>query len=138
MGLFHDGTAGEFYSRTEEQLFRVQGLDYVSSQSVPLVLLVGEHTAGFPEILAAGLQAEGRAQVVGGPTAGMVETDSAFYLPDGSRAYIQSTSFRLLSGTEIGLTGIQPDLLVETRWDEIRPDEDPLLEAGLSLFGTAE
>ena len=137
-GIFGDGSVGEFYDRDQRQLVRIRGQDVLSSQTVPLVILVGEHTSGFPEILAAGLQATGRATVVGGRTSAAVETSLASYLPDGSRLLIESASFRLLDGTEIGRTGVVPSLEIESGWDQILPDEDPVLDAALEVLLRSE
>ena len=129
--IFGNGILGEFYDRGRHELVRVNGQDVLSSQTVPLAILVGEHTSGFPEIFAAGLQASGRAVLVGGHTAAAVETSSTFYLPDGSRMIIQSASFRLLSGEEVGPTGVMPDLVIEGAWDQITTTDDPVIDAAV-------
>jgi C-terminal processing protease CtpA/Prc len=98
------------------------------------VVLVGENTSGFAEILAAGLQKGRRATIIGSPTPGDIETITSFYLPDGSHVGIQSTSFRLLTGEDIGLNGIKPDLLIAAGWDEVLPEADPLIDAALGIF----
>jgi C-terminal processing protease CtpA/Prc len=136
--MFHDGSIGELYNRIDAQPLQVQGQDVFSSQSVPLVILVGENTTGFPEVFAAGLQMDERAIIVGAPTNGAVETSSTFFLPDGSRMFVQSTSFRLLNGEEIGNNGITPDFVVEAAWDDIQPNDDPVLERALLVLGTAK
>lgn len=136
--MFYDGEIGELYNRSQTQPLQVQGQDFFSSQTVPLVILVGENTTGFPEIFAASLQMHERAVVVGAQTTGEVETSSTFYLPDGSRMLVQSTSFRLPNGDEIGNNGITPDFVVDAGWDEIQPTEDPVLERALFVLGTAK
>jgi C-terminal processing protease CtpA/Prc len=133
--MFHDGNIGEFYSRTDSQPVSISGQDVLSSQTVPLIVLVGQNTTGFPEILAATLQASKRAVFVGAPTSGSIETSSSFYLPDGSLAFVESASFRLLSGEELGQNGIKPDVLIEADWDEVVPDADPVLEAAIESLG---
>lgn len=133
--LFQDGRVGEFYnSAQQEQAVAVQGEDFYSSQSVPLVILVGSHTRGFPEILAASLQAIDRAIVIGEKTPGAVETTTSFYLLDGSRIFVETTSFRLPNGEEIGTTGVQPDIPVEAGWDEVLPTDDPVFLAALQAL----
>jgi carboxyl-terminal processing protease len=132
--MFHNGEVGEFYNRTAEEVLQVSTRDVFNSQSVPLVILVGRNTTGFPEIFAAGLQTQARAVVIGETTPGAIETSSAFYLPDGSQAYIESTSFRLPGGDEIGNTGVIPDIPMDTSWDEILPDQDPVLERAIEYL----
>jgi carboxyl-terminal processing protease len=136
--MFEDGDLGEFYTRTASQEFSVSGQDVFGSQTVPLVALVGQNTVGFPEILAASLQANKRALIVGAPSSGSIETPSAFYLPDGSEAFIQTTSFRLPNGDELGQNGIKPDVPIEADWDEVVPDADPVLEAALEALGAVQ
>ena len=136
--MFSNGVIGEFYNRTESQIISINGQDTFGSQSVPLYVLVGQSTIGFPEILAASLQASKRAVVIGAPTTGTIETASTFYLPDGSQAFVQSTSFRLLSGEEPGLNGIKPNVQIEADWDEVVPSADPVLKAALEALGAEQ
>lgn len=134
--LFHNGGVGEFYnSAQQKQTVTVEGQDLYSSQSVPLIVLVGSHTSGFPEILAASLQANQRAVIVGETTPGAVETTGTFYLLDGSRIFVETTSFRLPNGDEIGNTGVLPDVLVEAGWDEVLPTDDPVFLTALQVLG---
>ena len=132
--LFHDGNVGEFYNSEQEQVLNINGEDQFSSQTVPLVILVGKSTSGAPEILAAGLQSGGRAKIVGATTLGAIEITTPFYLPNGALIRVESTSFRLLNGEEVGNKGVQPDLEVEAGWDEVMPDADPVLEAAIELL----
>ena len=132
--LFHNGNIGELYNRNEEQPVQVTGQDIAGSQTMPLVILVGRNTGGFAEILAASLQSYKRAVLVGEQTSGDIETQSAFFLPDGSRFFIDSTSFRLSNGDEIGNTGITPDTVVDAGWDEILPNNDPVLDQAVELL----
>jgi C-terminal peptidase prc len=134
--MFHDGPVGEFYNREAKELLRIEGQDAFGSQSIPLVILVGPNTEGFPEILAGSLQMHERATVVGMTTPGSIETTTPFYLPDGSRIFVESTSFVLPNGDEIGNSGVQPDVQVDADWDEILPDADPVLDAALDALGS--
>ena len=134
--LFHDGPVGEFYNSTQaEQSVSVEGQDYYTSQSVPLIILVGSHTTGSPEIFAASLQAGSRAVIIGDITPGAIETTSSFYLPDGSRVFVETTSFRLPNGTELGSTCVQPDIRLDAGWDDILPTNDPVLDQAIETLG---
>jgi carboxyl-terminal processing protease len=135
--LFHDGSVGEFYnSADQQQSVTVEGQDQFRSQSVPLVILVGSHTTGFPEIFAASLQAGKRAMVIGEATPGEIETTTSFYLPDGSLVFVETTSFRLPTGSEVGRTGVQPDLQLDAGWDDVNTENDPVLDQALEALGT--
>ena len=132
--MFSDGVMGEFYNRENEQALRVRGQDVFDSQSIPLVILIGQNTQGFPEILAASLQLQKRATIVGSATPGLIETTSSYYLPDGSRIFVETTSFVLPNGDKPGTGGVQPDVSVGAGWDEILPDADPVLEAAIEAL----
>jgi carboxyl-terminal processing protease len=132
--MFHDGPLGEFYNRNDKQLVEVTGQDTFGSQDIPLVILVGQNTTGFPEIFAASLQKYERAVVIGETTPGAVETTSSFYLPDGSQAFIATTSFALPNGGEIGTTGVLPDIAIEAGWDDILPEKDPVLDQAIETL----
>jgi len=137
--LFYDGNVGELYnSAKQKQVLTINGQDQFSSQSVPLIILVGENTTGFPEILAAGMQGGGRADIVGATTPGAIETTTPFYLPNGALIFVESTSFRLLNGEEIGNSGVQPDVEVEAGWDEVLPNADPIIEAAIKVLDGAQ
>ncbi len=133
--LFSTGALGEVYSRKDKQALEVKGQDIFNSQGVPLVVLVGQNTTGFPEVLAASLQLHRRAPVIGETTPGAVEATTAFYLPDGSQVFIETTSFRLLpGGAEIGTTGVIPDIEVNAAWDQILPGQDPVLDRAIKYL----
>ena len=129
--MFFSGEMGEFYTRNDQQSIKVEGQDVFGSQDVPLVVLVGQNTSGTPEILAASLQAHERATVIGEKTPGSIEGASSFYLPDGSELFIQTTSFMLPNGQEVGTEGVLPDVAVEAGWDEVHPNNDPVLEQAI-------
>jgi C-terminal processing protease CtpA/Prc len=79
-----------------------------------------------------------RATIVGATTPGSIETTSSYYLPDGSRIFVETTSFVLPNGEQIGTDGVQPDVQVEAGWDEILPDTDPVLEAAIETLRSQE
>jgi carboxyl-terminal processing protease len=132
--IFNDGVLGEFFNRKDKELIRLAGQDYFGSQSVPLVILVGKNTQGFPEIFAGSLQLQKRAVIIGETTPGGIETTTSYLLPDGSRIFLETTSFRLPNGGDIGDNGVRPDVRIEAGWDEILPNRDPVLNAAVEVF----
>ncbi len=133
--LFYNGNVGEFYNSAKQtQPLTIKGQDQYSSQTVPLIILIGKNTSGSPEILAASLQAGKRATLIGETTPGSIENTSSFYLPDGSRAFIETTSFRLPDGTDFGNTGVTPNVQVEAGWDAVLPNADPVLDAAIAAL----
>jgi carboxyl-terminal processing protease len=133
--MFYNGAMGEFYTRNGKQLVQVKGQDVFGSQKVPLVVLVGQNTSGTPEILAASLQMHKRATVIGEKTLGSIEGATSYYLPDGSELFVQTTSFVLPNGNDVGTEGVIPDVLVEAGWDDILPDSDPVLDKAIEHLG---
>lgn len=132
--MFSHGAMGEFYNREKKQTVEVKGQDTFGSQKVPLVVLVGQNTSGSPEILAGSLQVNKRATVIGETTPGAVETSSSYYLPDGSEVFIETTSFILPNGDELGTTGVIPDISLQQGWDEVLPNKDPVLDRAIQYL----
>ena len=131
LSIFRDGVIGEIYNRNDAQSIRITSQDIFGSQSVPLSILAGQNTQGFPEIFAASLQLHSRATVIGSNTPGSIEIRTSFFLPDGSRMFLETTSFRLEDGSEIGRSGVKPDVIVDAGWDEVLPNVDPVLDAAV-------
>ena len=132
--MFYNGAMGEFYTRNGKQLVQVKGQDVFGSQKIPLVVLVGRNTSGTPEILAASLQMHERAVVLGEKTPGSIEGATSFYLPDGSEIFVQTTSFVLPTGEDVGTTGVVPDVAIQAGWDEILPEDDPVLDRAIETL----
>jgi C-terminal processing protease CtpA/Prc len=75
-----------------------------------------------------------RAVVIGEKTPGSIEAATSFYLPDGSEIFIQTTSFSLPNGEEVGTNGVAPNIEVEAGWDEILPNQDPVLDRAIEYL----
>ena len=134
LSLFYNGKIGEFYNIAKQtNPLTITGKNSFSSQTVPLIVLVGQNTNGFPEILAGSLQAGKRATVLGEATPGAIETTNSFYLPDGSRIFVEIASFRLSNGEDLG-NGVTPDITVAAGWDDVLPNADPVLDKAIELL----
>jgi carboxyl-terminal processing protease len=128
LSAFTDGEAGAFYTRDQEQVLTVEGVNFYNSQTIPLILLVGPDTQGLPEVFAAALQSVERGYVMGMPTPGEIETMAPYPLPDGSTLAVATLSYRDQLGNEIGLTGVIPDLLIEVDWGDVNNNNDILVQ----------
>ena len=104
-------------------------------RGLPLVVLVDGDTASYAELLAAILQREGRALIVGTPTSGNTETIYAYTLKDGSRLWLAQEGFRLQNGTNLEGVGVQPESVVDVDWTHYSEDDDPQLLEALRLLG---
>lgn len=134
LALFADGNLGTVHSRLEDQPLLIEGEDVYGSQDLPLAIIVGPDTNGAIEVFAAAMQASGRAVVIGLPTPGAVEVMSEYILPDGSRALIATQSYRTPEGTDIGLSGVLPDVAVNVDWDAVTESDDPVRDAAVEAL----
>jgi carboxyl-terminal processing protease len=132
--LFGNGELGEYYTRDGIDTLIIEGRNLAGSQTVPMMILVGPDTEGSPEIFAAALQSSGRARLVGLPTPGAVEGFTEVPLPDGSRIFLATSSFRTQANVDLANSGLVPDVAVDSDWDEITSERDPVLGAALSLL----
>ncbi len=132
--LLGDGAMGQFATRAGEQPIVIPGVDLGNSQSIPLAILVGPDTSGAPEIFAGALQATGRAPLVGLPTNGSVLSFRQLTLSDGSLLTFADSSYITPGGSDLSLTGLAPNLLVQFDWDEVTPESDPVLQSAIDLL----
>ncbi len=134
LGLFTEGELGSQYSRSAQRALKVSGRDLAGSQSIPLILLIGPETRGASEVFAAALQATGRATLIGRPTPGQVLGFDHFMLPDGGEVFFGSSSYISPFGADIGMQGVQPDVPVAARWDQVSDENDAVIDRALLAF----
>ena len=129
--LFADGELGTIYYADGEQPITIPGRDLAGSQTLPLAILIGPDTEGRPEIFAAALQSVGRASLFGQRTAGTIEESVVVQLPDGSRLFVQASSYRNAAGREVG-DGVAPNVPVRGDWDSVTEEEDGIRDAAVA------
>jgi C-terminal peptidase prc len=137
LGEVTTGNLGNFESRDVYNNFDLdvpEGPLYKKYGGLPLVLLVDEGTRGDAEIMAAALQAEGRAMVLGKRTAGNTVSNETYPYPDGSVLSIAQWRFFLPDGTNIDGRGVTPDVEVGEDWTRYAEDNDPYIPAAVSLL----
>ncbi len=98
---------------------------------LPLVLLVDRETASAAEIVAAALQDNRRAVVVGENTYGKALVQSIRPLGNGAALRLTTAHYFTPSGADISLKGVTPDLHVV---DDPSTAADEPLQAALQLF----
>jgi carboxyl-terminal processing protease len=108
----------------------------VTPYAGPLVLLVDELSASTSEIFAAGLQALGRAHVVGVRTPGEALPSVPERLPNGDVLYHAIADFVSPLGAPIEGRGVTPDLVVPLSIRALRAVGDPPMEAALAWLAT--
>lgn len=137
LAYFTSGVMGYFVDRHGiERPFRVLGSEISGSSSIPLAVLVGPNTVSFGEIFAGILQDIRRAVLIGEPTLGNVELLWGYEFEDSSRAWIAQETFLPIndSSTNWEETGIIPDIVAPSNWDEITLDNDPAVQAAIDYF----
>ena len=138
MSLFVSGTLGEYSSRDGDRDLVIDGDPIHNSATVPLAVLVGEHTESYGEIVAGILGEREGTIVVGETTVGNVETLHGFAMPGGSMLWIAAEVFRPAGNPDADWErdGIVPDVIVPTDWEDITLDTDPAVAAAAAaLFG---
>lgn len=136
LAYFTNGPVGSLVQRQKEQPLAVTGKDIAGSQRIPLLVMIGKGTLSFGEVFAGILKDIGRADLIGEQTTGNVEVLTAYNLPDGSRALIANMTFRPYNhpGQDWEKTGISPDLVAPSDWDQVTLENDPAIQAALEYF----
>jgi carboxyl-terminal processing protease len=103
----------------------------LAPDDMPVVAIVNRGTASAAEIVAAALQGQNRAQIVGERTFGKNLVQEVFTAPGGGEYRITVARWTGPGGIDVGTGGLVPDVIV----DETAPGEDPALDLALSLLG---
>lgn len=136
LAYFTHGLVGHFVNRRSRAALTIPNRNIANSQKVPLVVLVGKGSASFGEIFSGILQDLGRAYVIGEVTNGNVEILYVYDFTDGSSAWIAHDAFQPLDhpNQDWEATGIIPDQLVSSSWDEVTTQTDPAVLTALEHF----
>ncbi|MBC8075362.1 MAG: PDZ domain-containing protein [Chloroflexales bacterium] len=130
LGHFTRGQVGIFFDQKTTKPLLVTENAGPDMRGTPLVVLVDHSTASYAEVMAAVLQREAGARVVGAPTAGNTETIYAYELAGGARLWVAQEGFKLLNGQNLEGRGVQPNSVVNVDWATYSEDDDPqILEA---------
>ncbi|NTW98205.1 MAG: PDZ domain-containing protein, partial [Oscillochloris sp.] len=133
VALFHDGgSIGTTSGRTTSEEQRIPGGKTITGISgVPIVVLISTETVSAAEMFAAGMQALGRARLVGMPSAGNTENLYTYDFADGSRVLLAEVAYRLPDGTQIEGRGVLPDRTIDSDWWRYAPEDDPQIIAAI-------
>ena len=93
----------------------------------PIAVLVDECTASTAEIMADGLQAIGRARVMGQRTAGLVLSAMTRPLANGDVFMFAVAGYTSAGGYALEGRGVQPDQPIAVSVDDFNASEDPVL-----------
>ena len=135
LAAFVEGEVGEYHSRLGNEPITIEPNDLADDYAdMPLVVLVDEDTEADAEQLAAILQDQGRATIVGTQTSGQTHGTTTVDFADGSLLQIVSFGFQLPSGETLEGVGVTPDVAVEADWLSYPESEDPFLLAALEAI----
>lgn len=97
--------------------------------TAPMAILVDAFTASSSEFFAAGMQALGRAQVFGEPSAGMALPALMLRLPSGDVLMHPIADHEDASGRRVEGVGVLPDVATPLTRRALRDGRDPALDA---------
>ena len=100
-------------------------------RDIPIAVLTNGGSGSMSEILAAALQENGLAKVIGTKTAGAVAAAIPSPLADGSGLLVTVQMINTPSGRVLNEVGLEPDMVVELDPDLFRIGRDTQLEAAL-------
>lgn len=103
----------------------------------PLVVIVDGSTGSTAEILSGGLQAIGRARVVGRTSMGAALPSIFEKLPHGWRLQTVTADFRLPDGQLVEGKGVVPDVPVAPRRADFEGGRDPYVATAIRELGRA-
>ena len=103
----------------------------LADPNLRLVVLTNRGTASAGEVVAAALQARGRALIVGSPTFGKNLIQQVFTAPGGGEFRLSIARWMGPGGMDIGGRGVQPDVAVE---DDVATEIDEVAQAALQLL----
>jgi len=133
LGKFADRSGASFELQTfSKRLWRSTA---VAQIKLPLVVLTSENTSSAAEILAAALQAKGRAQVIGSGTCGCVlAIRNRHALPDGGVLDVSEFDYKTAGGVRLEGAGVKPDTVSALTRADIYSRHDRALERALDYL----
>lgn len=135
LSYFVSGSVGSFVDASGSYPLRITADPLKEDlDDIPLVILVDSGTESYAEVLAAGIQEMGRAQVVGVQSAGNTETIFQYNFDDGSRLWCAEEGYELPGGTNMEGIGVQPDYVIDDDWTAYSEESDPHILKAIELI----
>ncbi len=106
--------------------------------SAPLVVLVNNGTASDAEILAGGLQDNGRAVLIGDKTFGKGSVQELKELSDKSLLHVTIATWYTPKHNQIEGAGLKPDIAVPLTSDDVAKGLDPQLDRAIQYLQTGK
>lgn len=135
LGHFVEGNVGSFVSRKGETPLTITPRD-PDLRGLPIAVLIDRSTASYAELLAAILQREAGAVVIGLPSAGNTETIYAYEITGGSRLWVAQEGFRLNDGSDLEGRGVIPTIQPNSDWTRFRIETDPWINLAIEQLSS--
>jgi carboxyl-terminal processing protease len=116
----------------EEQVYRSK--DGGIATEIPVVILMNRFSASGSEVLAAALQDNGRAQLVGEKSFGKGTVNISNELDDGGQLYVSVAKWLTPDGVQIDGVGIRPDIEIQLSDEDIDVRRDVQLWKALDVL----
>lgn len=100
----------------------------------PMAVLLNKYSASASEILAAILQENGIAVIIGEKSAGMVSVGRSIGLPYGAEMKVTINEFLTAKGKKLEGVGVQPDIIAPFSREGILRGKDSQLEKALEVL----
>lgn len=127
-------TLGTMQTQQGQMKFTILPTQEQPAYRGPLVILVDEGSASTAEVLAGGMQENGRAIIVGHPSAGMVMPSVIEVLPIGARLQYAFADFKTPKGVLLEGRGVKPDVLVHLTRRELLAGYDPVVQKAVATL----
>ncbi|RRR68539.1 MAG: PDZ domain-containing protein [Candidatus Viridilinea halotolerans] len=131
---FITGDVGAFTSRDGDVPLHIPSSGNPDLRDIPLAVLVDERTASYAEVIAAILQGQAGAVVIGMPTSGNTETIYSYELTGGGRLWVAQEGFALPDGSDLEGLGVQPDVAILEDWTRFSEANDPGIARALRML----
>ncbi|MDP2932716.1 MAG: S41 family peptidase [bacterium] len=102
---------------------------------LPTVILVNEGSASASEIVAGALHDYGLATLIGKKTFGKGSVQELVNLPDGADVKVTIAKWLTPNGKNINVEGIQPDIEVDIKQEDVDKLKDPQMDKAVEFLG---
>lgn len=120
--------------RGDKDLYTPMGEKIPELASIPVAVLINDGSVSAAEMFAAGMRECIGAKLIGITTAGNTENLRGYTLVDGSELWLAELIYILPNGEPNEGKGVAPDVTVEAEWWRFDPQDDPYVQAALSLL----
>lgn len=124
-----EGNVVTVAGRTSRQDHPVTGRTILPD--LPVAVLINGASASASEIFAGAMQDHGRATIVGTQSYGKGTVQEVIDLPGGAALRVTTATWLTPKGTDLGKHGVTPDVVVESKPQDVKAGNDAQLDAAV-------